>query len=163
MSSISTSTNGSAPALHKPGAAFGSVLNAAVGMAIAKLEQKVAVWTDKANGGSGEEAAAGGLTPIAEEGIDQLTEGGGAAEKAGAEGVKAKLEGKNPIWAAIKGAWDSGTPVVRAAIITAGVSAVVLLLVSPVLLVIFLLSLLVVSAFHRGGSAKEEHAQGAAS
>ena len=84
-----------------------------------------------------------------------MGEGGGATRKAGAEGVKASLHGKNPVWAAVKGAWEAGTPVVRAAIVAAVVSAVLLLLLSPVLLLVFLLSLLVIAAVHQARGAKE--------
>ena len=73
---------------------------------------------------------------------------------AGAEGIKASLHGKNPVWAAIKGAWQAGTPVVRAAIIAAAASAILLLLLSPVLLLVFLVSLLIIAAVHRARAGK---------
>ncbi|HET6627310.1 MAG TPA: hypothetical protein VFG63_13050 [Nocardioidaceae bacterium] len=149
MNSTATSTARAVRADHSPAGAFTAVLNAAVGTAAAKLEQKVAVWADKLNGVAGGGGSSGGLAALADEGLDELAEGGGAMETAGAEGVKAGLHGKNPIWAAIKGAWQTGTPVVRAAIIAAVVSAILLLLLSPVLLVVFLLSLLIVAAVHR--------------
>ena len=139
---------------HSPAGAFTSVLNAAVGSAAAKLEQRVVVWADKLDGVAGGGDSSGGLAALADEGLDELAEGGGAKEKAGAEGVKAGLHGKNPIWAAIKGAWQAGTPVVRAAIIAAVASAILLLLLSPVLLVVFLLSLLIIAAVHRVRAAK---------
>jgi hypothetical protein len=150
MSSTATSTARGADV--SAAGAFASVLNATVGTAAAKLEQKVAGWTDKldsfaAGGGSS------GLTAVADEGLDGLTEGGGAKERAGAEGVKAGLHGKNPVWAAIKGAWQAGTPVVKAAIIAALTSAILLLLLSPVLLLVFLVSLLIIAAVHRARAA----------
>jgi len=137
---------------HTPAGAFTSVLNAAVGLAAAKLEQKVVGWAGKLSGAGGD--AAGGLTALADQGLDELAESGGAKQRAGAEGVKAGLHGKNPVWAAIKGAWKAGTPVVRAAIIAAVASVILLLLLSPVLLLVFLLSLLVVAAVHRARTAK---------
>jgi hypothetical protein len=154
MSSTATSTARGVRTLHSPAGAFTSVLSAAVGIAAAKLEQKVLVWADKLNGVAGGGDSSGGLAALADEGLDELAEGGGAAEKAGAEGAKAALHGKNPIWAAIKGAWQSGTPVVRAAIIAAAASAILLLLLSPVLLLVFLLSLLIIAAVHRARTAR---------
>jgi hypothetical protein len=160
MSSISASTTGGGSALGGSRGILGSVFNTAAGMATAKLSQKVAAWTDKLNGVGGENGASQGVPSVAQAGLDAgldaLAESGGAAQSAGAEGVKASLHGKNPVWGAVKGAWESGTPVIRAVIITAGVGAVVLLLVSPVLLVVFLLSLLIVSAFPRAEKDKDE-------
>lgn len=140
---------------HTPSGAFASVLNAAVGSAASKLEDKVAGWTDKLSDVAAGGASSGGLTEMADEALDGLAEGGGAKEKAGAEGVKAGLHGKNPVRAAIKGAWQAGTPVVRAAIVAAVVAAILLLVLSPVLLLAFLLSLLVIAAVHRARAAKE--------
>ena len=94
------------------------------------------------------------LAALADEGLDALAQRGGAMQRAGAEGVKARLHGKNPIWAAIKGAWKAGKPVVRAAIIAALVSAILLLLLSPVLLLVFLLSLLIIAAIRKARKAK---------
>lgn len=154
MSATATSTTRGARAAQSPGGAFASVLNAAVGTAATKLDRQVSGWTDKLNdiasgGGSG-----GGLAGLADEGLDDLGEGGGAKQAAGASGLKAGLHGKNPVWAAIRGAWRGGTPVVRAAIVTAIVSMVLLLVLSPVLLLVFLLSLLVIAAVHRARSTK---------
>ncbi len=114
--------------------AFTSVVNAAVGGAAGKLDQQFSAWTDKLNG-----IASG--------------DGGSAKQSAGAAGAKAHLRGKNPFWAAVKGAWSGGTPVVRAAIVSAIVATILLLVVSPVLLLVFLLSLLVIAAVHRARTA----------
>ena len=152
MSSTAAATTRGVRAEHSPAGAFTSVLNAAVGSAAAKVEQEVGVWADKLGGVAGDSSS--GLAALADEGLDALAEGGGAKEKAGAEGVKAGLHGKNPIWAALKGAWQAGTPVVRAAIIAALASAILLLLLSPALLVVFLLSLLIIAAVHRVRAAK---------
>ena len=155
MSSTATSTTQGAHAEQSPAGAFTSVLNAAVGSAAAKLERRAVIWTDKLNGITRGDNSSGGLAALADEGLDALAEGGGAKEKAGAEGIKAGLHGRNPVWAAIKGAWKAGTPAVRAAIISAVVSAILLLLLSPVLLIVFLLSLLITAAVHRARAAKE--------
>jgi hypothetical protein len=154
MSSTATSTTPTARPEHSPASAFASVLNAAVGSAAAKLERQVVVWTDKLNGVAAGGDSSGDLASLADDGLDELTEGGGAKQKAGAEGVKAGLHGKSPVRAAIKGAWQAGTPVVRAAIIAAVASVILLLLLSPVLLLVFLLSLLIIAAIHQARAAK---------
>ena len=153
MSSIATTTPGAVRA-QTPASAFSSVLNAAVRSAAASLEHTVESWTDKLNGVAGGSESGDGLVSLADEGIDELTKDGGAKEKAGAEGLKAKLEGRNPLRAAVAGAWSAGTPVVRAAIVAAVVAVILLLLLSPVLLIVFLLSLLVIAAVHRVRAAK---------
>jgi hypothetical protein len=150
MSSAATSTTRGTRADPGAAGAFTSVLNAAVGTATAVLEQKVVRWTDKLTGVAGGD----GLAALADAGLDGLAEGGGAKEKAGVEGAKAALHGKNPIRAAIKGAWQVGTPVVRAAIVAAVASAILLMLLSPVLLVVFLLSLLIIAAVRRARATK---------
>ena len=132
MSSTPTPETPGARAADSPAGAFTSILNAAVGNAAASLEQKAAGWADKLDG-------------IA---------GGGTKEKAGAAGVKAVVRGKNPVWAVIKGAWQAGTPAVRAAIIASVVSVILLLLLSPVLLLVFLLGLLIAAAVHRARAAR---------
>ncbi len=152
MTSIATTTTSARP--HTPAGAFTSVLSAAVQSAAAGLEHTVDSWTAKLNGVAGGSDSADGVVSLADEGIDELTKDGGAKEKAGAEGLKAKLGGKNPLRAAIAGAWSAGTPVVRAAIVAAVVAVILLLLVSPVLLIVFLLSLLVIAAVQRARTAK---------
>ena len=149
----STSTTRGVRAEHSPANAFTTVLNAAVGSAAAKLEHKVDVWADRLNGVAGGGDSSGGPSALADNGLDDLAEGGGAKKRAAAKGVKAGLHGKNPFWAAVKGAWQ-GTPVVRAAIIAALASTILLFLLSPVLLVVFLLSLLIIAAIHRARAAK---------
>ena len=153
MSSISASTTGGGRALNSPAGAFASVLSVAVGVAAAKLERKVVTWADKLQGATGGGDSSGDLAALADEGIDALADGG-AAEQAGAEAVKAGLHGENPILAAIKGSWQSGTPLVRAAIITAAASSIFLLLLSPVLFLVFVVSLLILAAVHRARASK---------
>jgi hypothetical protein len=145
---MSANPTGADRALPTPAGAFTSILTAAVGFAAGKLERKVAAMTDKLQGVADPSAASGALGALADEGLDELAEGG-AANKAGAEGLKAGLHGKNPVWAAVGGAWQSGTPVVRAAIVTAAASTVLLLILTPVLGVVFLLSLLLIAAVQR--------------
>lgn len=146
MSATATST---ARGDLSPASAFTSVLNAAVGVAAGKLEEKVAGWADKLGGVAGGGDASDGLTALADDGLDALAASGGATQKAGAEGIKAHLHGRNPLWAAIRGAWQAGTPVVRAAIVAGLASSILLLLLSPVPLLVFLLSLLIFAAVQR--------------
>jgi hypothetical protein len=150
----STTTAPGVRALQSPAGAFTSVLSAAVGYATAKLERKVGDWADKLKEVKAGDDSSGGPAALADYGLDAVAEGRGAAAKAGTEGVKAALHGKSPFWAAVKGAWQAGSPVVRAAIIAAAAAAVLLLLLSPVLLLVFLLSLLVIAAVHRARAAK---------
>lgn len=153
MGSTATSTTAG---VHSPGSAFTSVLSAAVGTAAAALEQRVGVWADKLDGVvAGGSASGGGFAGLADKGIDELAEGGGAKKRATAEGAKASLHGKNPLWPAIKGAWEAGTPVVRAAIIAGLASSILLLVLSPVPLLVFLLSLLILAAVQRARSGKK--------
>ena len=152
MSSTATSTPAEA---HSPGSAFTSVLSAVVGTAAAGLEHRVDAWADKLDGVAAGRKASGGLAGLADEGIDELAEGGGAKQKATAEGAKATLHGRNPLWPAVKGAWEAGTPVVRAAIIAGLASSILLLVLSPVPLLVFLLSLLILAAVQRARSARK--------
>jgi hypothetical protein len=109
------------------GGAFTTVLNAAVGSAATSLDRQVTRWTDRLNGIASDPVASGAL--------------------------RAGVRGENPVWGAIKGAWQDGSSAVRAAVVTAVVAMIVLLLVSPVLLLAFLLSLLVIAAVHRARAA----------
>jgi hypothetical protein len=140
-----------------PGAAFTHVMTSAVEFAAAKVSQKAGGWTDRLNdvaaGGVKDASDAGGA--LATEGLDAAAEGGGAKQQASAKGVRAGLQGKNPVWAAIKGAWSGGSSTVRAAIVAAVVALVLLLVLSPVLLLVFLLALLIIAAATKARSAKQ--------
>lgn len=151
MTSTATSAPREATGQPSPSGAFTSILNAAVGSAAAKLEENVGSWTDKLHDYAAGQGSSGGL---ADQGLDAISEGGGAKQKAATEGVKAGVHGRNPFWAAVKGAWQAGTPVVRAAIVAAVVSVILLLLTSPVLLLVFLLALAIIAAVHKARAAK---------
>jgi hypothetical protein len=120
-----------------------------VGSAAVGLEKKVVGWAEKLDGIATGGGSSGAVTHMADAALDEVGEGGDAKRKAGVEGLRAGLHGKSPVWAAIKGAWEAGTPVVRAAMIAGGVSAVLLLVLSPVSLLVFLLALLVLEAVQR--------------
>ena len=72
--------------------------------------------------------------------LDDIAASGGAVEQAGYEGVKAGLHGKNPVWAAIMGAWAGASVKVR---IAAVLIVLLILLLAPVVLVLLLLGLLI--------------------
>ena len=138
-------TRPGAPA-STPRAAFSAVMSTAVEVVASKVDE----WTDKLNGvakGAGEPTAR--VSGVA----DRLAEGGNAQRQAGVRGVQAGLLGKNPVWAAIKGAWTGGSTAVKVAVVAAAVSLVLLLLLSPVLLLALLVSALIVMAVHKARSA----------
>jgi hypothetical protein len=108
-----------------PAAAFTRVFGTAVDYAITRASRATESWTHE---------------------LTQHAEGAGTAQRAGVRGARASLRGKNPVWAAIKGAWSGSTATVKAAIVAALVALLLMLVLSPVLLLAFLVSLLVVAA-----------------
>lgn len=64
----------------------------------------------------------------------------GPATQAVYEGLKARLGGKNPVWAAIKGAWSGASPELKLAV---ALILILTLLLGPVLLLVLVLGLLV--------------------
>jgi hypothetical protein len=146
----------SATGSFSPAQAFGLVLDAAVGSAAAKLERKTARWITRLEAVAGKDPSADAFVGLADEGLDAVAASGGVAQQAGAEGVKARVHGKSPAWAAIRGLWQAGSPAVRAAIVTSAVASVVLLLLSPALLLVYLLSLLVIAAVQRARSSRQQ-------
>lgn len=144
-----SSTPGAATQGPGAGGAFGSILAAAAQAASAKVDD----WSSRLEAVvSGDGGVSG---PLVDDLADDLAEGGGAQQQAGVRGVQAGLEGKNPVWAAIKGAWTGGGALVKAAVVTAGVTLVLALLLSPVLLLVFLLSALVIAAVLKARSARK--------
>ena len=101
------------------GAALRRLWEATVGYATGKASHQVGDWTDK---------------------LTDYADSGGVADRAGLEGVKASLLGKNPVWAAAKGAWLGASGKVKVAIV---VSLVLLAVLSPVVLLLLVLGLLV--------------------
>ena len=140
-----------------PDAAFTHVMISALEFAAAKASRKGDGWIDRFKdviaGGGKDLSEAGG--ELASDGLDAVAESGDAKQQAGAKGVQAGLHGKNPVWAAIKGAWSGGSARVRTAIVAAVVALVLLLVLSPVLLLVFLLALLIVAAVAKARSAKQ--------
>jgi hypothetical protein len=83
------------------------------------------------------------LTRKIQEWMDTLVEAvehGGAGMKAGLEGIRAVLTGRNPVWAAIKGLVSGLSGTAKVALVLLVVLGLVL---APVLLVVLLLALLV--------------------
>ena len=147
MTAMTTSTDTRATRTpSSPGAAFSSVMSSAVDVVAAKVDD----WTHTLNGVA---AGAGDPSARVDDVADELAEGGNAQRQAGVRGVQAGLLGKNPVWAAIKGAWTGGSTAVKVAVVAAAVGLVLLLLLSPVLLLVFLVSLLIVAVVHRARSA----------
>jgi len=131
------------------GAAFGGIMSSAIGVVSAKVDD----WSSKLEGvGAG---VPGDATGAVDDVADDVAEGGGAKQQAGVRGVQAELEGKNPVWAAIKGAWTGGSALVKAAVVAAGVALLLLLVASPVLLLAFLLSALIVAAVSKARLARK--------
>ena len=152
MSATQTSTGHTAAGDFSPAQAFGMVLDAAIGNVAARLERRTAGWIHRLETVAGKGDSADGVLGLADEGLDAVADSGGVTQRAGAEGVKAHLHGKSPALAAIRGAWQAGSPAVKAAIITGAVGSVLLLVLSPALLLVYLLSLLVIAAVERARS-----------
>ncbi len=72
--------------------------------------------------------------------LNDLVASGGPATQAVAEGLTAKLSGKNPVWAAIKGAWSGASLKAKLAVV---LILLVAGLLAPVVLLVLVLGLLV--------------------
>src|SRR3954453_8346450 len=125
---------------------LGDVLNGAVGNLAAGLSSKVDGWADRLDD------MASGAGHQAMEGLEDLADEGGAKQQALTRGAIAGVRGKNPLWAALKGAWSGGSAAGKAAIVTALVGALLLAVISPVLLLVFLISLLIIAAVEKARS-----------
>ena len=123
-------------------------MSSALGVVAAKVDD----WTNKLNDVA---AGAGDASDDVGKVADDLAEGGNAKHQAGVRGVPAGLVGKNPVWAAIKGAWTGGSTAVKVAIVAAGVGLILVLVLSPVLLVVLLVAVPIVVAVSKARSAKK--------
>src|SRR5262245_22181743 len=99
--------------------AFGRLAKAALHAGAVKLSDKTDEWTRE---------------------IEDRMASQGATDRAGYEALKAHLLGKNPVWAALKGAWWGASPPLR---LVAVLTVLLVLLLAPVVLVLLLLGLLV--------------------
>lgn len=100
-------------------AALRRLSEAAVGYAVQKASHQVDDWTRR---------------------LDEIASPSGATERAVVEGAKASVTGRNPVWAAAKGAWLGASGPVRLAMV---VSLVLLAVQAPVLLLLLILGFLV--------------------
>lgn len=147
MTTTDIQTGRNAASDPRPAQAFGIVLDALVGTVAAGLERRTAEWIDKLSAIVNKNDSSEAVLGLTDKGLDAVD--GGAAQRGGAEGVKAHMHGRSPAWAAIRGVWQAGTPAVRAAVVTSGVAAVLVLVLSPALLLVYLLSWLVIAALYR--------------
>ncbi len=108
-----------APVSSELARALGRLAEAALQAAAAKLSQKVDGWIVR---------------------IEEYTASEGATGRAAVEGLKAHLLGKNPVWAAMKGAWWGASVPLR---LVAVLVLLLALLLAPVALLLLLLALLV--------------------
>jgi|tagenome__1003787_1003787.scaffolds.fasta_scaffold19383222_1 hypothetical protein len=98
--------------------ALGRLAETAIDTVAGKLSLKVDGWIDR---------------------LEEHASSEGAAGRAGYEGLKAHLLGKNPLWAAMKGAWWGASAQLRVVVVLV---LVLVLLLAPVVLVLLLLGLL---------------------
>jgi hypothetical protein len=99
--------------------AFGRLATAATQAAVAKLSTVADGWIRD---------------------LEEHAESEGASQRAGLEALKAHFLGKNPVWAALKGAWWGASPQLR---LVAVLLVLLVLLLAPVVLVLLLLGLVV--------------------
>jgi hypothetical protein len=111
----------SAPVATSLAVALIDLREAAMQYATAKASRKVEDWAEDLN---------------------DFVASGGPTTQAVFEGVKAKLVGKNPVWAAMKGAWSGASPELKLAVV---LILILMLVLAPVVLLVLLLGLLVVA------------------
>jgi len=87
--------------------------------AMAKASRKVEDWSDDLN---------------------SVVGNGGPTMMAALQGLNAALQGKNPVWAALKGAWSGASLKLKLAVV---LTLLLMLLLSPVVIVVLALGLLV--------------------
>ena len=120
-----TASNTASDAIKSPSAptslapALSDLREAALRYATAKASRKVEDWAGDLN---------------------DFMAGRGSTTQAVFEGLKAKLRGKNPAWAAVKGAWSGASPELKLAVV---LILVLTLLLIPVVLLVLVLGLLV--------------------
>jgi hypothetical protein len=108
-----------APVATSLAAALSDLGEAALRYATAKASRKVEDWAEDLN---------------------DFVASEGPTTQAIFEGVKAKLRGKNPVWAAIKGAWSGASPELKLAVV---LILILILVLAPVVLLVLVLGLLV--------------------
>ncbi|TDW87539.1 hypothetical protein EV137_5622 [Kribbella pratensis] len=109
----------SAPVATSLAPALSDLREAALLYATAKVSRKVEDWADDLN---------------------DFVASGGPTTQAVFAGLGAMLRGKNPVWAAIKGAWSGASPQLKLAVV---LILILTLLLSPGVLLVLLLGLLI--------------------
>jgi hypothetical protein len=109
----------SAPVATSLASALSDLREAALRYATAKASRKVEDWAGDLN---------------------DFVASRGPTTQAVFEGLKAKLQGKNPVWAAVKGAWSGASPELKLAVV---LILILMLLLSPVVLLVLVLGLLI--------------------
>jgi hypothetical protein len=109
---------GSAPAVTV-GSALRDLLEATLHYVNGRLSQKTSGWADE---------------------LDDYEETRGSVEQAGYEGVKATIQGHNPVWAAAKGAWAGASTELKVAVV---LFIVLMLILAPVPTLLVGLALLI--------------------
>ncbi|WP_216699272.1 hypothetical protein [Arthrobacter sp. H14] len=80
------------------------------------------------------------LEDVAAGELKDLSASGGPLVNAGLGALRATMSGKNPVWAALKGAWSGASTKTKVIVV---LCLVLILLLAPVVLVVLLLGLLV--------------------
>ena len=101
------------------GSALRDVLEAGLHFVNEKLEQRTQHWAEE---------------------LDAYETTRGPAEQAGYEGAKAGLQGRNPVWAAIKGAWAGASGNLKLVVV---LLLIVFILLAPVPTIILIIGLLI--------------------
>jgi hypothetical protein len=101
------------------GSALRDLLEATLHVVNAKLSQKTGEWAGE---------------------LEDYEATRGSGERAGYEGVKAHLQGRNPIWAAIKGAWGGASAELKFAAV---LFLVLMLVLAPIPTLLVALGLLI--------------------
>jgi hypothetical protein len=109
----------SAPVATSLAPALSDLREAALLYATAKVSRKVEDWADDLN---------------------DFVASGGSTTQAVVGGLKAMLRGKNPVWAAIKGAWSGASSELKLAVV---LILILTLLLGPVVLLVLVLGLLI--------------------
>jgi hypothetical protein len=109
----------SAPVATSLAPALSDLREAALLYATAKVSRKAEDWADDLN---------------------DFVASGGPTTQAVFAGLGAMLRGKNPVWAAIKGAWSGASPQLKLAVV---LILILTLLLSPGVLLVLLLGLLI--------------------
>lgn len=108
--------------------ALRNLSESALGYATQKASQKIEDWSDQ---------------------VDETVSSGGATKGAGYESIKALLEGRNPVLAAIRGGWRGSSVKLRVGV---AVLLVVVVALAPVMLLLGLIVAGIIAAIRAASS-----------